>query len=83
MSIETTTIETIGTINNSELILDEPLPVIDPARVKAIILLPHKSEPDEKEWLHAASNNQVFDFLKDSEEDIYTLTDGRPFNVQK
>jgi len=37
-------------------------------------------EIDEDEWLHAAANNPVFDFLKDPEEDIYTLADGKPFN---
>ncbi|MGA9382421.1 MAG: tetratricopeptide repeat protein [Phormidium sp.] len=37
-------------------------------------------EIDEEEWLNAAANNPVFDFLKDPEEDIYTLADGKPFN---
>lgn len=36
-------------------------------------------EINEQEWLHAAATNPVFDFLKDPEEDIYTLTDGKPF----
>jgi tetratricopeptide (TPR) repeat protein len=35
---------------------------------------------DEDEWLKAAASNPVFDFLKDPEEDIYTLNDGKPFN---
>ena len=35
-------------------------------------------EPDigEAEWLQAAATNPTFDFLKDPEEDIYTLSDG-------
>ena len=37
-------------------------------------------EIDEQEWLHAAASNPVFNYLKDPEEDIYTLTDGKPFN---
>ncbi|XWK86981.1 MAG: tetratricopeptide repeat protein [Phormidium sp.] len=37
-------------------------------------------EIDEQEWLQAAANNPVFDFLNDPEEDIYTLADGKPFN---
>lgn len=37
-------------------------------------------EIDEQEWLQAAASNPVFDFLKDPEEDIYTLADGKPFN---
>ena len=37
-------------------------------------------EIDEQEWLYAAANNPVFDFLNDPEEDIYTLADGKAFN---
>jgi hypothetical protein len=37
-------------------------------------------EIDDREWLQAAANNPEFDFLKDPEEDIYTLADGKPFN---
>jgi len=33
----------------------------------------------EMEWLRAAAVNPAFDFLKEPEEDIYTLADGRPF----
>jgi len=60
-----------------ELLLDEQLPMIKPNRVRVIILL---TEDDalfsEAEWLKTASQNQAFDFLKDKEEDIYSLTDG-------
>jgi tetratricopeptide (TPR) repeat protein len=35
---------------------------------------------DDSEWLQAAATNPAFDFLKDPEEDIYTLADGKPFN---
>ena len=40
----------------------------------------YTEEIDEDEWLHAAATNPVFDFLKDPEEDIYTLADGKQFN---
>lgn len=40
-------------------------------------------EITEQEWLKAASSNPVFDFLKDPEEDIYTLSDGKPFNDRR
>ena len=36
-------------------------------------------EWDEAEWLRAASQNPVFEFLKDPAEDIYSLEDGVPF----
>jgi hypothetical protein len=32
----------------------------------------------EKEWLNVAANNEVFEFLNDEAEDIYTLEDGKP-----
>jgi hypothetical protein len=41
--------------------------------------LPEDSDISETEWLHAAAANPAFDFLKDPEEDIYMLSDGRPF----
>lgn len=46
--------------------------------LEAILL--KKAEQEEYEWLKAAMRNPAFDFLKDSEEDIYTLADGKPFH---
>ncbi|MGK7921114.1 MAG: hypothetical protein AB4080_14015 [Trichodesmium sp.] len=37
-------------------------------------------EINEQEWLHAATTNPTFDFLREPEEDIYKLTDGKPFS---
>jgi hypothetical protein len=37
-------------------------------------------EINESEWLYAAATNPAFEFLKEPEEDIYTLADGRPFD---
>ena len=34
---------------------------------------------DEILWLNSISSNPAFDFLKDSNENIYSLTDGEPF----
>ena len=74
-------IEATGVIDAShKLILDDPLPVEGPTRVRVVILLPEDVETDEKEWLRAASTNPAFDFLKDSAEDIYSSADGRPFH---
>lgn len=39
-----------------------------------------KAKLEELEWLKAALGNPAFDFLKDPEEDIYTLADGKPFH---
>jgi len=41
-------------------------------------LLPEESDLNEIEWLRAAATNPAFDFQKNPEEDIYTLSDGRP-----
>lgn len=80
MEIVEKAIETIATINEQrQLVLDEPLPVTGPARVRVIILLPGEADIDEKEWLRLGSVNSAFDFLNAPEEDIYTLADGRPF----
>jgi hypothetical protein len=82
MGIETKAIEITGTIDvQRQLILDKPLPVAGPTRVRVIILLPEEADIDEKEWLRAAASNPAFDFLKEPEEDIYTLADGRPFQI--
>ena len=75
-------IETTATINaKRQLVLDEPLPVVGPKKVRVIILLQEEIDIDEKEWLKLASvNNNAFDFLKEPEEDIYTSFDGKPFH---
>lgn len=74
-------IETTGRINTGgNLILDENIPVLSSTKVRVIILVPEYEDIGETEWLHAASNNPAFDFLKEPEEDIYTLADGKPFH---
>lgn len=75
-------IETTGVVDtHRQLILDEPLPVWGPKRVRVIILLPEE-DISEEEWLRAAAANPAFDFLKEPQEDIYTFSDGRPFYDQ-
>ena len=74
-------IEARGTIGKDHrLVLDESLPIEGPKRVRVIILLGEEEELGEASWLKAASSNEAFDFLKSPEEDIYTLTDGKPFH---
>ena len=75
-------VEAMGTVESQRrIILDEELPIIGSKRVRLIILLPEETDIDEMEWLRSAARNPVFDFLKDPEEDIYTLSDGRPFHA--
>ena len=76
-------IELTGTVDeNRQLRLDDPLPIPGPKRVRVIVLYAPVDEFDEKEWLYAAAHNPAFDFLKDPAEDIYSPTDGKPFNDQ-
>jgi len=48
--------------------------------VRVILLYPLNGERDEADWLRAAANNPAFADLADLEEDIYSLTDGKPFD---
>ncbi|MBI5185149.1 MAG: hypothetical protein HZA01_05415 [Nitrospinae bacterium] len=84
MKILEKAIELTATIDaQRKLVLDAPLPLAGPTRVRVIILLPEDSEMDEKEWLHSAAVNQSFAFLNEPEEDIYNLGDGKPFQRNK
>ena len=72
-------VETTGIVDEEHrLVLDEPLPIAGPSRVKVIILLPEDTDFDEKLWLEAARSNPAFEFLTDPTEDIYTAADGKP-----
>lgn len=74
-----TAIETTGTINaNYQIELDDKLPNNAPNRVRVIVLFDEDADISEKEWMKAASGNEVFDFLNDEAEDIYSLEDGKP-----
>ena len=80
MQVATKAIETTGMIDAQyHLVLDGALPITGPTRVRVIILVPEESDISETEWIQAAAANPAFYFLKDTEEDIYTLSDGRPF----
>ena len=81
MSFATRAIETVGTITaQCRLVLDDPLPIAGPRRVRVIILMPDEEDIDEAEWLRAVAANPAFDFLKDPAEDIYSIQDGKPFH---
>jgi len=74
-------IEVTGAIDkHCQLELDQLLPVPGPMRVRVIILY-SLDEWTETEWLQAAARNPAFDSLNDPQEDIYSLTDGKPFNL--
>lgn len=39
----------------------------------------HLPEVNEAEWLKASLSNPAFEYLRDPEEDIYSISDGKPF----
>ena len=73
-------LETVGTIDKKgHLILSKPLELRNKV-VKIIVLIADDDDTiDNEQWLAALSTNPVYNFLKDDEEDIYTLSDGKPF----
>ncbi len=77
-----TAIETTGTIEQSgRIVIDETFSVNAPTSVRVIVLFPESEDLDEREWLQAASKNEVFDFLNDPDEDLYSLKDGKPLDL--
>lgn len=84
METPMTSIEMTGTIDeHNQLHLDGSLPITGPKRVRIIVLTAKEDEISEADWLKAAAKNPAFEFLHDSAEDIYTLSDGKPFNAEK
>ena len=77
-------IEVNATIDSPyELHLSSPLIGISSKEVKLIVLFDEDTGEgiNEKEWAkQAINNNSAFDFLKAPEEDIYTLSDGKPYD---
>ncbi|MEN8221057.1 MAG: hypothetical protein ABFS56_32835 [Pseudomonadota bacterium] len=80
MALLARTIETTGFVNaQHQLLLNESLPIAS-THVRVILMLRDEADITEQEWLKAAASNSAFDFLKEPEEDIYTLADGKPFH---
>lgn len=52
------------------------------SNVRIIILVDENSDDvnEEELWMRTISTNPAFDFLKDARENIYSLTDGEPFD---
>ncbi|MGR3218398.1 MAG: hypothetical protein ACUZ8H_01090 [Candidatus Anammoxibacter sp.] len=76
----TNAVEIIGTVEDqTHLVLDEPIHVTNKKKVRVIILPLDETDFNEKEWLKAAYNNPALNFLKEKEEDIYSINDGKKF----
>ena len=76
-----TAIEMTGTVDQKQqLQLDDPLPIMGPTRVRVSVLYPLAEDISETEWLQTADHNSVFAYLRETTEDIYSVTDGKPFH---
>ncbi len=77
-------VEVTGTVDeHRQLRLDAALPIQGPMRVRVLVLYPAQDEEiDEEAWLQAGTRNPAFDYLREPAEDIYSPTDGRPFDGQ-
>lgn len=74
-------IEIKGEVKNGKLQLPDLNPFHLKGPVKVILLAPESEDIDEALWLHTASHhNEVFDFLNDPSEDIYSISDGKSFS---
>jgi hypothetical protein len=74
-------IEMIGTIDKEgHLIVKEKVNVFTQGPVKVILLAPEEEEISEANWLKSAMQNEAFEFLKEPQEDIYSLSDGTLFH---
>lgn len=75
-------IEAIGTIDKEGVLHLSTLLTEIEKSVKVIVLVPENNEEDEeKEWTKAIAKNPTFSFLEDSAEDIYSLTNGKPYQA--
>lgn len=74
-------IEATGQIDEKGILrLDSPL-IMREKKVKVIILMSEEEEEiDEKQWLSAMTNNPAYAFLHEEQENIYKITDGKPFH---
>ncbi|MDO9257636.1 MAG: hypothetical protein Q7U54_19120 [Bacteroidales bacterium] len=52
------------------------------SNVRVIILVEEKTDEVNEEtlWMKTIASNPAFDFLNEPGENIYSLTDGKPFN---
>ena len=75
-------LEVLGNIDKDGFLkLEKPL-VLKNRKVKIIILIPDDDVLDDSLWLRALAKNPALDFLNEPEEDIYTSSDGKPFQAQ-
>lgn len=71
--------EVDGLIDDKKrLLINEPLPIKGPKKVKVLVLI-EEDDLDEENFYKSLSENPSFNFLKEPEEDIYSIEDGKDF----
>ena len=71
-------LEVTGKINEEGFLsLDQALKCHN-KRVRVIILISEEEEIEDQMWLESMASNPAFDFLKEPDEDIYSVEDGEP-----
>ena len=82
------TIKTTGIIDNNNIIkINKTISkqFINKS-VQILIIIQDDNEQtdeiDEQLWLKSITENLAFEFLSEQEEDIYSLTDGKPFEYE-
>ncbi|MCO6493585.1 MAG: hypothetical protein J5I98_34510 [Phaeodactylibacter sp.] len=71
-------LEVTGKINEEGFLsLDQPLKYHN-KRVRVIILISEEEEIEDHMWLESMASNPASDFLKEPDEDIYSVKDGEP-----
>jgi hypothetical protein len=76
-----TAIEAHGIVDrDGRLVLKERLPFPPDAPVRVIVLAADDDDMGDRDWLRSAAANETFDFLKDPAEDIYSPSEGKPFD---
>ena len=74
-------IETTGHIDQEgKLQIKHPLALTN-REVKVIVLIPEDDDIQDDTWLKVIGTSDSFDFLNEPEEDIYSLSDGKPYQV--
>ena len=75
-------VESLGRIDRERhVLLDTPLPPGINGRVRVIILVEDEADDvTEQQWLRAAAANGGLEFRDSPGEDLYTLSDGKPFD---
>jgi len=63
--------------DGQHIVLDEPYDL--PANTNLMVTVLPADDVSEDSWLRAAGSSDVFNFLADPAEDIYTSADGEPF----